>query len=170
MNIEQISIIDGKELELCKVALKVLNCSSLWVMSRNTNFFNIAVTDKAILQHYFDKKCYLIDPSIQTVPDYKDLPLKITLGTDCEAFKNNGFLYDAYKLFHVTEFVSIQTEKQSEHYCFRFFTQNNRFVLMNNLLNNMPIIKIFIFNLIENLNRESNENQRDFRLSELQGN
>ena len=170
MNIEEIKIINSNQLDLCNVALKVLNCSSLWVMRRNANFFNIAVTDKAILQHYSDKKCYLIDPSIQTIPDYKSLPLKITLGTDCEAFKNNGFLYELYKLFHVTEFVSIETEKQSEQYCFRFFTQNNRFVFMNYLLNNMPIIKIFIFNLIENLNREANENQKNFRLSELQGN
>ncbi len=82
MNIEQIKMINSNELELCKVGLKILNCSSLWIMSRNANFFNITVTDKAILQHYFDKKCYLIDPSIQTIPDYKDLPLKISLGTD----------------------------------------------------------------------------------------
>ena len=170
MNTEQIKIIDNVKLELCKVALKVLNSSSLWIMRRDTNFFNITVTDKSILQHYFDQKYYLIDPSIQTIPDYKNLPLKITLGTDCDAFKNNGFLNDLYRIFHVTEFVSIQTEQESEHYCFRFFTQNNRFVFMNHLLNNMPIIKIFIFNLIENLNRESNEHPKDFRLSELQGN
>jgi hypothetical protein len=170
MNIERIEIVNGNELELCKAALKFLNCSSLWVMRRDANFFNIAVTDKAILQHYFDKKCYLMDPSIQAIPDYKDLPLTLTLGTDCDAFKNNGFLYDLYKLFHVTEFVSIQTEQQLEHYCFRFFTQGNRFVFMNNLLNNMPIIKIFIFNLIEHLNREPKENQKNFRLSELQSN
>ncbi|HXH55376.1 MAG TPA: hypothetical protein VNK03_06530 [Gammaproteobacteria bacterium] len=168
MNIEQIKTINSNELELCKVALKVLNCSSLWVMKRNADFFNIAVTDKAILQHYVDKKCYLIDPSIQTIPDYKDQPLKLTLGSDCDAFKNNAFLYDLSKIFHVTEFISIQVEAQSEHYCFRFFTQNNRFVFMNNLLNNMPIIKIFMFNLIENLNKEPNQNQINFRLSELQ--
>ncbi|HXH55378.1 MAG TPA: hypothetical protein VNK03_06540 [Gammaproteobacteria bacterium] len=169
MDIEQIKIINGNDLELCKVALKILNCCSLWVIRRNANFFNIAATDKAILQHYFDKKCYLIDPSVQITPDYKDLPIKITLGTDCDAFKNNGVLYDLYKLFHITEFVSIHTEAPSEYYCFRFFTQNNCFIFMNNLLNNMPMIKIFIFNLIENLNRKSNGNPRDFRLSKLQG-
>jgi hypothetical protein len=167
MNIEQIRIIDGDELELCKVALRILNCNSLWLMRQNSEFFNISVTDKAILQHYFDKKCYLIDPSIQTTLDYKNLPLKITLGTDYAEFKNNEFLYDLYKIFYITEFASIQTENQSEHYCFRFFTQNNRFVFMNNLVNNLPIIKIFIFNLIEGFNREPNKNQKNFRLSKL---
>ena len=169
MNTEQAKVIQGDELELCNLVLKILKCNSLWIMKQNGDFLNISVTDKAILQHYFDKKYYLGDPSLDSSINGNNSPLNITIGTDCSTFKNNGFFHELYKIFDVTEFVSVHAKIQEERYCFRFFTQGNRFVLMNNLINNMPIIKIFIFDLIAKFHTESSENQKPFRLSELQG-
>ncbi|MGD0465619.1 MAG: hypothetical protein ABSA84_02875, partial [Gammaproteobacteria bacterium] len=73
------------------------------------------------------------------------------LGTDCDSFKQNGFLYDLYKIFHVEEFVSIENRIGSKYFCFRFFTKNNRFVFMNKLLNNILLIKYFISTIVKKL-------------------
>lgn len=151
MNIDDVIMADNHYYKLSKNMFKMLNCNSLWVMNiDNKNLLTMLVTDKSILEHYWAKKYYLQDPNIEsTLNDIKE-SWDITLGSDCEAFSKNGFLYDLYKIFHVEEFVSIEKRMDKGRYCFRFFTKNNRFVFMNKLVNDMPIIKYFINAMTEN--------------------
>ena len=60
-------------------------------------------------------------------------------------------------MFNVEEFVSIEKKTGSELCCYRFFTNNNRFIFMNKLLNHMPIIKHFINTMIEKTTSELNQ-------------
>lgn len=168
MNIEQVNIINNNMYNLSRSILKILGCNVLWVMMHNKDFLNVSVTDKAILQHYLDNKYYLTDPGIQIIEKYKNLKFKINLATDCDNFQQNGFLHNLYKTFHITEFASIHTQFQSKDYCFRFFTQDNRFVFMNHLIKNMPIIKIFIFNFIKHFKKNKKEYHNNYNLFQLQ--
>ena len=158
--IDKIFIYENKYQQLCKDIFQVLNCNSLWIMNLNNDVLNMVVTDQSIWGDYWDKKYYLHDPTLNTEYNNDDAMVniessdadavwKISLGTDCESFKQCGFLYDLYKVFGVEEFVSIEKKIGTENYCFRFFTKNNRFIFMNKLLNDMIIIKYFI-NLIIN--------------------
>ncbi len=153
MNTNSFLISDDNNYKLCKMILKILNCNLMWIIHSNDKF-NILVTDQSILQYYLDNKYYLHDPNIKVKTHNKKSSWKVSLGTDCNTFKKNGFLYDLYKIFHVEEFVSIEKQIGTERYCFRFFTNNNRFVFMNKLLNNMPIIKQFISYFAEKLKVE----------------
>lgn len=144
MTIDNCIIIDARYESAYKKMLKVLNCNALWVMCLDNKLLNVLVTDKFLWEHYWDKKYYLQDPTIQIKLEKAQSPWQITLGTDCDAFNKNGFLYDLYKLFNIDEFISIEKNAGSKRYCFRFFTKNNRFIFMNKFINNMPIIKCFI--------------------------
>src|SRR5438876_411286 len=98
-NIDNLIMTDNNHYKLCKNMFKVLNCHALWVMHANSNLFRMLVTDKSILEHYWARKYYLQDPNIaSTLDDIKE-SWSVTLGTDCEAFIKNGFLYDLYKIF-----------------------------------------------------------------------
>lgn len=156
MNMDNCLITDKKHSELCKVILKVLNCNVLWVININKGLLAILASDAPILEHYWDKKYYLQDPNISiethSIPVQPDLsPWKVHLGSHSEIFQKSGFLYDLSKLFAIKEFASIEESIGLESYCFRFFTQNNRFILMNKLLNNMPFIKFFMNAMIKQL-------------------
>lgn len=144
MNTDSFLICDENHEKLCKIMFKVLNCNLLWVMNLNNNLLTMLVTDNAILEHYWDKKYYLQDPNINIKLDEETSPWKVTLGTDCNTFSESGFLYDLDKIFNIEEFVSIEKRIEQERYCFRFFTRNNRYIFMNKLVNDMPIIKYFI--------------------------
>lgn len=144
MKIDKLFIYENNYQQLCEDIFKVLNCNSLWIMNLNNDVLNIAVTDQSIWGDYWDKKYYLHDPTLNTESSNDNAVWKISLGTDCESFKQCGFLYDLYKVFDVEEFVSIEKKTGIENYCFRFFTKNNRFIFMNKLLNDMAIIKHFI--------------------------
>lgn len=138
---------------LCKAIFKILSCNLLWIIYfDNDNKLRILPTDVYILNYYLEKKYYLYDNNIKFKLNNVQVSLNIALGTDSSSFNKSGFLYDLYKMFHIEEFVSIATCVNSEQYCFRFFTRNNRFIFMSKLLNNMPIIKYFINVMIENLN------------------
>ncbi len=154
MNTNDFLIQDHTHRQLCTLILKMLNCNLLWIMNLERNSLNMLVTDQSVLGHYWDKKYYLDDPNLTVKPPSDQPPWKVTLGTDCDTFDKNGFLRDLYKMFHVEEFVTIEKRTKSEHYCFRFFTKNNRFVFMNKLLNNMPIIKYFINAMTEKYRNE----------------
>lgn len=144
MKTENLIIHNDNYYTLCKSVFRVLGCHALWIMNLENNSLNMLATDQAILTHYWDKKYYLHDPTLEKAVAQNKSPWNVTLGTDCEGFNKSGFLYDLYKIFQVEEFVSIEKRLGSELYCFRFFTKNNRFVFMNKLLNDMPIIKHFI--------------------------
>lgn len=151
MKINTILIHDPKHNQLCKRIFKLLNCNLLWIILGHHDMSNIFVTDTSILEHYYCKKYYLHDPSLN-IEDTQPGPLwRITLGTDCNAFTKTGFLYDLDKIFNVEEFVSIEKRTESEHICFRFFTKNNRYVFINKLLNDMSIIKYSINAMIDKL-------------------
>lgn len=154
MNIDNCLITDKMHCELSKVILKVLNCNAFWFMNIDNIQLKILATDTTILKHYWDKKYYLQDPNIPTEDFFKvhpkdPSPWKTRLGSDFDLFRKNGFLYDLYKLFEVEEFVSIEKHIGFESYYFRFFTQNDRFIFMNKLLNNMPFIKFFMDAMIK---------------------
>jgi len=152
MNIENFVMDDDSNAKYYKTLFKVFHCNVLWVMNVNNHLLTMLATDKAVLEHYCDKKYYLHDPNINIKKnklEKNQSPWKISLGTDCVSFHKNGFLYDLYKMFHIEEFVSIEKRIGLECYCFRLFTRNNRFVFMNKLLNDMPIIKYFINSSIE---------------------
>jgi|GEM_PF-1834199 len=152
MIIKSLLISNENNYKLCKIIFKILNCNLLWIIIRpNNNLFNVFVTDQHIFEHYFDKKYYLHDPNINVESNKDKLSWMVTLGTDCDSFKQNGFLYDLYKIFHVEEFVSIENRIGSKYFCFRFFTKNNRFVFMNKLLNNILLIKYFISTIVKKL-------------------
>lgn len=166
---EQVNIINENIFNLCKEILKVLNCNLLWIIVNNSDFLNVSVTDKAIFNHYFDNKYYIKDPEIQiNTEKHIEFKFKINLATDCHNFKENGFLYDLYKNFHITEFASIQCQEKSKNYCFRFFTQDNRFVFMNHLIRNIPIIKAFIFNCIKYFSNNQKVYPNHYNLFKLQ--
>lgn len=155
MNIDNFIMGEDNEAKHYKSLFKVLHCHVLWVMNLNHDLFTMLATDRAVLEHYWDKKYFLQDPNIHIKKDKlknnldQNSPWKISLGTDCVSFHNNGFLYDLYKLFNIEEFVSIEKKIGLEYYCFRLFTKNNRFVFMNKLLNDMPIIKYYINSSVE---------------------
>jgi hypothetical protein len=149
MNTDSFLICDENHEKLCKIMFKVLNCNLLWIMNLNNNQLTMLVSDSVILDHYWDKKYYLQDPNINIKRDNDSSPWKVTLGTDCNSFTESGFLHDLYNIFKVEEFVSIEKKIGQERYCFRFFTKNNRYVFMNKLLNDMPIIKYFINATVE---------------------
>lgn len=168
MNLENFLMPLEIQQPLCKDIFKVLTCNLLWVMKLDNKKLSMFITDKFILEHYWRKKYYLQDPNLLPIPtllknnqhksiekearennEKKEPGWTISLGTECELFKNSGFLYDLYKLFEIQEFVSIEKKTASQVYCFRFFTRNNRYVFMNKLINNMPIIKYFIEMMVE---------------------
>ena len=62
-------------------------------------------TDHHILDHYLEKKYYLWDPNIDLHINEQTSSWQITLGSDCEIFSENGFLYDLYKIFSISCFV-----------------------------------------------------------------
>lgn len=168
ISVEQFKIIDNDVVNLYKGSFRVLSCNLLWIIVRKSNdFLHLSVTDNAILQHYFDNEYYIKDPEIQFPLNYKNLQFHMDLATDCNNFKENGFLHDIYKMFHITEFVSISTQVPSGYYSFRFFTQVNRFLFMNNLLKNIPIIKILILNYIKNFNINFDSHQNHYDLFHL---
>ena len=153
MKIETFKIVNNDVLKLFEFIFTVLGCNSAWVITDNPDFDEIKIitTDTAILQHYIDRKYFLTDPGVASFKINTE-KLLIKIGTDYDEFKSNGFFYDLYKLFNITEFVSIYTIIDSQSYCFRFFTRNNRFLFLNKLANNISIIKIVIFNIIKKLN------------------
>ena len=146
-----IGAISGDEYSLCQKMFKILHCNALWIMKSDGYSLTVLVSDNMVWKHYWDKKCYLVDPNI------KDINLvegskpnrRIDLGTDQAGFKENGFLYDLYKLFNVEEFISIEKQKGKSKYCFRFFTNHNRFLFANQVLNTIPIIGCFMNSMIE---------------------
>ncbi|MBP6103887.1 MAG: hypothetical protein KBD23_05600 [Gammaproteobacteria bacterium] len=172
MNMERCLITNKEHRELCKIILNVLNCNVLWIMNVENSLLSLLATDLSILEYYLDKKYYLQDPNIlstipNTVPpaqvEADSLSWTLHLGSDCETFKQDGFLYNLYNLFDIQEFASIEkyvasqskgaksTQMTLPSYCFRFFTRNNRFVFMNKLLNNMPFIRFFMNAMIKKL-------------------
>ncbi len=156
MNVDNCLITDKKHSELCKLILTVLNCNVLWVINVNKGLLTVLASDAPILEHYWDKKYYLQDPNIpigkHPLPVQSSLsPWEVHLGSHSNMFKQSGFLYDLSRLFGIEEFASIENGIGLESYCFRFFTQNNQFVFMNKLLNNMPFIKFFMNAMIERL-------------------
>lgn len=169
---ESYLITNKEHRELCKIILNVLNCNVLWVMHVEKSLLSLLATDLSILEYYWDKKYYLQDPNVlHTIPntappaqvEARSLSWTLHLGSNCESFKQDGFLYNLYKLFDIQEFASIEKYVASQakgaessqmtlsSYCFRFFTRNNRFVFMNKLLNNMPFIRFFMNAMIKKL-------------------
>ena len=152
------SQITSSNYQKCKFIFELLCCNSLWIIHYNQGSAKISFTDKSILKHYLDKKYYLYDPNFSINP-YSNIKISdwhITLGTDCETFHKAGFLYDLYKMFNIEEFASIEKQTGEEHYCFRFFTINNRLVFINKLSNNMPLIKYFIDDTIKEIGLDLN--------------
>lgn len=147
-------ILKDNYLTIYKEIFKVLNCNALWIIRVINDSLNLFVTDQSILEYYWDKKYYLYDPSFNNKIHKDKSPWTITLGTECETFNQCGFLYDVHKIFYVEEFVSIEKKVDSGHYCFRFFSNHNRFVFMNKLLNDMPIIRYIINFMIEKHNAD----------------
>jgi hypothetical protein len=167
MNIDKFLMNDDNYHKLCKKIFKILNCNILWVMSVKGNLLYLEVSDKHILEYYWDKKYYLHDPNICIVPSNDSYTWKVSLGTNCDIFNKNGFLYDLVKIFNIEEFASIEKRLKTEHYCFRFFTRNNRFIFMNKLINELPIIKCFINIMIEKIKADPREHTR-LNLTDLQ--
>lgn len=130
--------------KLCKIIFNILGCNVLWIINIKNSSLDLVATDCHILDHYLEKKYYLYDPNINLQINEKNSSWQITLGSDCKIFSENGFLYDLYKVFNFEEFVSINKRSKFNNYCFRFFTKNNRFMFMNQLINNMILIKYFI--------------------------
>jgi len=137
-------------------------------MNIENNRLRLVATDSSALEYYWDKKYHLQDlhvlrAALHLQASSHPSPWKIHLGSDCETFKKNGFLYDLHKLFDIKEFASIEnfiaspslgmelSQMTLSSYCFRFFTRNNRFIFMNKLLNNMPFIKFFMNAMIKKL-------------------
>lgn len=150
---------------VCQTLFKMLDCNALWIMHANPNgdSLNIQVTDKAILDHYWDKKYYLQDPSVSPGNNAmvganaieEETPLWATrLGTDCENFKASGFLYDLQQMFNVQEFVSLEKTIKDNAYCFRFFTQHNRFIFLNKLFNNMSFLTYAVEAILDLLKKD----------------
>lgn len=173
MNTDGCVALNDTKYSVCKSIFKLLKCNVLWMMKFCNNTVSIAVTDRSIWDHYVNKKYYLQDPTIinavernQTGSDPKSV-WTIKLGTECDDFQKSGFLYDLYKMFHVEEFASIEKTIGADRYCFRFFTLNNRFVFMNNLLNNMAIVQYSINVMVANSILEMSE-QFSFSLTDLQ--
>jgi hypothetical protein len=151
VNINEFVFRDDSYEKLCKTACHELVCSLLWVMKITGESLNMFVSEQLILAHYWNRQYYLHDHNIYFRQSEKEFQGRITLGTNCEYFHKCGFLYDLYKMFHIEEFVSIVLTTESERYCCRLFTKNNRFVFINYLLNNMPIIKHFLGTLIKEI-------------------
>ena len=136
--------ISGDNYNKCQTIFELLNCNLLWIINPNNASLNIFFTDKCILEHYLNKKYYMYDPNASIRPyDNNNSRWNLMLGSDCETFQKSGFLYDLYKMFAIEEFATIEQKIGSELYCYRFFTRNNRFIFMNQLLNHMPLIKHF---------------------------
>jgi hypothetical protein len=151
MSVDSFRILGGEHQQLCKTMFDVLSCNLMWIMQLENGVLKMLVTDRSILQHYWENKYYLSDPNISTQANNTDSLWKVNLGTDCAAFIKSGFFYDLYKMFHVAEFVSIEKNIGAAHYCFRFFTRNDRFIFMNKLLNDLPIIKYCMDVMLEKI-------------------
>ena len=157
-------LIDDSSNKLCKMIFKVLHCNLLWVINLKNNAVYFIATDAFLLKHYCEKKYYLHDPNVNSSfkeaakPYSNRLSWNIIFGTNFDDFYKSGFIYDLYNMFHIEEFVSIEKTTKIERYCFRFFTLNNRFVFVNKLLNNMPIVKCFINMMIKKMKTDLNKN------------
>lgn len=159
--LDKFVIYDTNHKKLYQLIFKILNCSACWMFHIKGNALRMLVTDRHILEHYWDKKYYRRDPAIYIESRGKKrydianaLPFQISLGTEEDQFKNSGFLDDLYQMFQVGEFVSIMKKTKTDYYCFRFFTRNGRFVFLNKVLNEMPIIKHFIEHMIKKYTAE----------------
>lgn len=155
MTIDEL-VINNRYQKLCRLIFKVLRCHSLWVFNMNHRLLTILISDRIIFKHYCDKQYFLHDPHLQNKikKNQNNLSWEISLGTDSDKFKNCGFIYDLYKLFQVEEFVSVEKRTEKERYCFRFFTNNNRFVFINKFLNDLPVIKHFVDAWIEKYEKD----------------
>lgn len=153
---------EDEHLELCKQACQILNCNLLWVMNLNLNVLNLLVTDKAVLQHYYDKQYYLGDLQNGGNKNQEYATWNATFGTDDRYFNNNGFMYDLNKMFNIEEFVSIKKNIGKNLCCFRFFTRNNRFIFMSKLINELPIIKCFMDQMVDILQPSLNVEKTEF--------
>ncbi len=157
INIEKFGVSEDDYQKLFNIVFKLLNCHSLWIMQIVNDSLKILATDKIILEEYWCKQYYLDDPVLahgRIKDSSNQVDCRIDLGTDCVSFQESGFLYDLYKLFRVEEFVSIEKSMGLERYCFRFFTKSNRFVFMNKVVNDMPIIKHFIKHMISKCKKD----------------
>lgn len=159
--IDKFVIYDTNQKKIYQLIFKILNCNAFWMIHVKDNALRMLVTDRHILEHYWDKKYYRQDPALHLesrgkkryhIPD--NLPFQISLGTEEDRFKNAGFLSDLYRMFQVGEFVSIMKRTKTDYYCFRFFTRNSRFGFLNKLLNEMPIIKHFIEYMIKQYTKD----------------
>lgn len=159
-NINKYLITYNEHNKLCKVIFKILSCNVLWIINLSNKSLHVLATDHDILNYYIDKKYYLSDPSIKLESNNKKSLWQITVGTDSDEFNKSGFLYDLYKIFHIEEFVSIEKKVKSEQYCFRFFTKNNRFIFINQLINNALLIKYFIIFISKTLKLELKKQAR----------
>ena len=65
ISIDNLIMRDDNHLQLCRSIFKVLHCNLLWVMKVEDGLLNMLTTDQPILQHYWDEKYYLNDPSLQ---------------------------------------------------------------------------------------------------------
>ncbi len=144
MNIDNYLIADEEQQALCRIMLQVLRCDVLWLMTIRQSTLTILASDVSILEHYLRKKYYLQDPNVSLKPHPKASAWNRILGSYAEGFKKSGFLYELHTLFKVEDCASIEQSIQDSFYCFRFFTKNNRFVFMNQLINNKSFIKLFM--------------------------
>jgi hypothetical protein len=125
---------------------KILDCSLLWIAVIKKSGLQIITTNTLLLEHYLEKKYYLSDP------DFKhSSPPTITIGTNCKNFYKNSFIYNAHNMFNIEEFISATIFDSDKKYCFRFFTNNNRFNFINKFLQNKAIIEYFINNIIKKI-------------------
>lgn len=135
-----------------KNIFKLLNCDLLWVIKIDNERLKILATDLEILKYYLDEKYYLNDPHINSKGSDKNRSWKASLETICcKDLNKDIFLDNVQKKFHFEEILTIEKKTNKERYLFKFFIKGNRFVFMNKLLNDMPIIKSFINNSIKTL-------------------
>lgn len=159
--IDKFVIYDTNHKKIYQIIFKILHCHALWIFHLKDNHLKVMVSDRSIWEHYWDKKYYQQDPNLYIESNSKKrydssavLPFEIKLGTEDDHFINSGFMNDLYRMFQVGEFVSIMKRTKTDYYCFRFFTRNNRFVFLNQLLNEIPIIKHFVNFMIKKYIRE----------------
>jgi hypothetical protein len=129
----------------------VLNCNLVWIFYIRNHRLKIWATDTAFLSHYWQHKYYVHDPNINLADRRIKTRWHMALGIENAAFQQSGFFYDALKMFHIEEFVSIDRKIQDTYVCFRFFTAHNRFIFANDLLNTRPMIQHFMNALLKKM-------------------
>jgi hypothetical protein len=124
-----------------------------WISKIENNIPYIAAIfhpdGKSALQNYLQQQYYLLDPVIYQKPKNIKSLWQIDAGSDCLELSTTQFLQDLNQQQQIKDFISIRKILNNQCYCFRFFTKEDKFIFMNNLINNMGSIKIILDLLIK---------------------